>query len=87
MAVAHTGVGVPKILDHRCGTLVSTSALFSADFTSFTDKSRLYSCTNDNTMPIRLRMSISLEAFVLNLVFPERPSVIHRWTVDESVTS
>ncbi|KFD47472.1 hypothetical protein M513_11633 [Trichuris suis] len=45
-------------------------------------KFRPHSSTSDSTMPIRLRMSISLAAFVFSLVLPDRPSEIHRWTVD-----
>ncbi|KAG0718927.1 hypothetical protein GWK47_007420 [Chionoecetes opilio] len=36
-------------------------------------------------MPTLLRMSISLAALVLSLLLPERPSEIHRCTVEESV--
>ncbi|KFD63948.1 hypothetical protein M514_23939 [Trichuris suis] len=50
-------------------------------------KFRPHSSTSDSTMPIRLRMSISLGAFVFSLVLPDRPSEIHRWTVAESVMS
>ena len=62
----------------------SSSARFAAEGTSTTDSFKLYSCTSAMTLPMRLRISISDAAFVLNLDLPVRASVTHRWTVAES---
>ncbi|KRY46705.1 hypothetical protein T03_7126 [Trichinella britovi] len=64
---------------------VDSSALLHADFTRSTSSSNPNSSTSDSIMPTLLRISISPDAFVFSLAFPERPSDTHRCTVAESV--